>query len=83
LRRRIDETDEQILRLLKERVEIGKIIGKTKREHGIPVKDRQREDELYKRIVKRALELGLDPRDVRAVYQKIITMSIHAQEKEI
>lgn len=83
LRRRIDEIDEQILRLLKERVEIGKIIGKTKREHGTPVKDRQREDELYKRIVRRASELGLDPRDVRAVYQKIITMGIHAQEKEI
>ncbi|MFQ6080258.1 MAG: chorismate mutase [Candidatus Bathyarchaeia archaeon] len=82
LRRRIDEIDEQILRCLKERVEICKIIGKTKREHGIPVRDHQREDELYKRIVGRASELGLDQRDIRAVYQKIIAMGIHAQEKE-
>ena len=82
LRRRIDEIDEQILRFLKERMEICKIIGKTKREHGIPVKDHQREDDLYKRIVRRASELGLNPRDVRAVYQEILAMSIRAQEKE-
>lgn len=82
LRRRIDEIDEQILRFLKERMETCKIIGKTKREHGIPVKDHQREDELYKRIVRRASELGLNPRDVRAVYKEIIAMGIHVQEKE-
>jgi len=82
LRKRIDEIDEQILRFLKERVEICKIIGKTKREHGIPVKDQRREDELYKRIVRRASELGLNPRDVRAVYQEILAMSIGVQEKE-
>jgi chorismate mutase len=82
LRRRIDEIDEQILRFLKERVEICKIIGKTKREHGIPLRDHQREDKLYRRIVRRASELGLNPRDVRAVYQEIIAMSRHVQEKE-
>ena len=82
LRRRIDEIDEQILRFLKERMEICKIIGKTKREHGIPIKDRRREDKLYKRIVRRASELGLNSQDVRAVYQEIIAMSIHVQEKE-
>ena len=82
LRRSIDEIDKQILRLLKERTEICKIIGKTKREHGIPIKDHQREDKLYKYIARRASELGLNPRDVRAVYQEIIAMGIHVQEKK-
>ncbi len=80
LRRKIDEIDEQILRFLKERVEICKSIGKTKRKHGIPIRDYQREDELYTNVVRKASELGLNPHEVRAVYREIITMCTYTQE---
>lgn len=80
LRRKIDEIDEQILRFLKERVEVSKSIGKTKREHGIRVKDYEREDELYANIMRRASELGLNQGEVKAVYRKIIAMSTRTQE---
>lgn len=82
LRRKIDEIDEQILRFLKERVEVSRRIGKTKREHGIPVKDYEREDELYTNIMRTAPRLGLNQREVKAVYREIIAMSIHAQEAD-
>ena len=82
LRRKIDEIDEQILRFLKERVEVCRSIGKTKREHGIPVRDYEREDELYAKVMKRASELGLNLHEVKAVYREIIAMSIHAQEAD-
>jgi len=82
LRRKIDEIDEQILRLLKQRVEISRSIGKTKREHGIPVRDYEREDELYAKIMRRASELELNPSDVKAVYHEITAMNIRAQESE-
>jgi chorismate mutase len=82
LRRKIDEIDEQILLFLKERMELCRNIGKTKREHGIPVKNHQRENELYANVMRRASELGLNPQEVKAVYQKIIAMGIHAQESE-
>ncbi|MGQ9459671.1 MAG: chorismate mutase [Candidatus Bathyarchaeaceae archaeon] len=82
LRRKIDEIDEQILLFLKERVEVCRSIGKTKREYGIPVRDHQREDELYANVVRRASELGLNPREVKAVYREIIAMSTRAQESE-
>jgi len=82
LRRKIDEIDEQILRFLKERVEVCRSLGKTKREHGIPIRDYKREDELYANAVKRASELGLNPQEVKAVYREIIAMSIRAQESE-
>ena len=82
LRRKIDEIDEQILRFLKERMEVCKIIGATKREHGIPVRDIRRENEHYAHVMRRASELGLDPKEVKAVYQEIIAMSIHAQEAD-
>jgi len=80
LRRRIDEIDEQILRFLKERVEICKSIGKTKREHGIPIRDYEREDELYAKVMGKASELGLNSEKVRAVYREIIAMSVYAEE---
>jgi chorismate mutase len=82
LRRKIDEIDEQVLRFLKERVEISRSIGKTKREHGIPVRDYEREDELYAKVMRRASELGLNSHEVKAVYREIIAMAIRAQESE-
>lgn len=82
LRRKIDEIDEQILRFLKERVEVCRSVGKMKREHGLPVRDYEREDELYANVMRRASELGLNPQEVKAVYREIIAMSIRAQESE-
>ncbi|NIR86825.1 chorismate mutase [Candidatus Bathyarchaeota archaeon] len=82
LRERIDKIDEQILRLLKNRLDICDNIGMIKRERGIPVRDRRREDEQYTRIAGIASKLGLNPQDVKAVYQEIIAMSIRAQKRE-
>ncbi len=82
LRKRIDEIDEQILRLLKERMDVCENIGVIKREQRIPVRDRQRENEQYTRITEIASKLGLNPQEVIAVYQEIIAMSIRAQEHE-
>jgi len=80
LRKKVDEIDEKILYFIKERVETSKSIGAVKREHGISIKDYQREDEVYTSIIRKASELGLDLREVRAIYRKIIAMSVHAQE---
>ena len=83
LRKRIDEVDEQILHFLKERIEVCKNLGATKREQGIPIRDPRREEERYRHIVKRASELGLNPHEVKAVYREIIAMSMHAQESDV
>ena len=79
LRKKVDEIDEEILRFLKERMEVCKSIGAIKREHGIPIRDYQREDEVYTKVVRKASELELNPHKVKAIYQKIIAMSAHAQ----
>ena len=83
LRKKIDEIDEQILYSLKERVAVCITIGTTKRENGIPIRDSQREEEQYRFIMKKASELELDPHEVKAVYRKIISMCIHAQQSDI
>lgn len=80
LRQKIDEIDDKILSLLKERIEISKKIGEIKRKQGIPVKDLRREEEKYSQVKEKALKLGLNPEDVTNIYRKIIDMSIHVQE---
>jgi chorismate mutase len=82
LRKKVDEIDEKILCSLKERVEVCKSIGAIKREHGIPIRDYEREDEVYHNILRKVSELELNPKKVRAIYRKIIAMSAHAQEDD-
>ncbi|MCS7125213.1 MAG: chorismate mutase [Candidatus Bathyarchaeota archaeon] len=80
LRQKIDEIDEKILLLLKERIEISKKIGEEKRKRGIPLRDLERENEKYRQIAEKASKLKLDPEEVKKVYREIIDMSVHAQE---
>ena len=82
IRRKIDIIDEQIVLLLKERMDLCKGIGEIKREIGIPVKDRRREDEVYLHIMSKALESGLDPQKVEAIFKEIIALSVFVQGAE-
>jgi chorismate mutase len=83
LRKRIDEIDEKILHLLKERVEACRSIGAAKRENRMPVRDYKRETEVDKHAMIRASETGLDQHDAKAVYQRIVAMCIHAQQADL
>jgi chorismate mutase len=51
-RNKIDELDEQILELLKQRQEIVKELVAKKKKLGIPVKDENREKEIISRLKK-------------------------------
>jgi len=61
LRKRIDEIDEQIIKLLEERVRIAKEIGAIKRELNLPIRDEKREEEVFRRAGK-----------FREVFEKIV-----------
>ncbi|MGB9959260.1 MAG: chorismate mutase [Candidatus Bathyarchaeales archaeon] len=80
LRRKIDEIDEKILLLLKDRIEVSKLIGKIKKENAVPIRDLQREEEKYRLILQKASELGLALDEVKGIYKIIMAMSIQAQE---
>jgi monofunctional chorismate mutase len=80
LRQRIDEIDDQILNALCERTEICKAIGATKKKNGKPVRDPSRENELFKRIIAKGAEFGLDMDQVKAVYREIVNMCSAVQE---
>jgi chorismate mutase len=80
LRKRIDEVDEQILRFLSERAKICELMGSVKKDNGMPIKDADRENEVYAHVREKAAELALDPVQVESVYRQIINMCNSAQE---
>lgn len=80
LRKRIDEIDDQILTALCERIKVARAIGDAKKKHGKPIRDASRENAIYKRLKERAVELGLDGREVEAVYREIVNMCSSVQQ---
>ena len=82
LRKKIDEIDENILRLLGERSEICRSIGLLKREQGMPVIDTYRENEVFSNIRAKASDFSLDPDQVEGVFRQIVNMCSSVQESK-
>lgn len=82
LRKKIDTVDEKIVLLLKERMDLCKNIGTVKAKNGLSVKDHRREDEVYLHVMAKALESGLDPQKIEAIFKDIIALSVFVQGAE-
>jgi len=82
LRNRIDVIDAKIVLLLKDRMEICKSIGAVKVKNGLAVKDHRREDAVYLHVMAKALESGLDPQKVEAIFKDIIALGVFVQGAE-
>jgi chorismate mutase len=80
LRKKIDELDENILRLLSTRAEICRSIGLIKKENGIPIIDPIRENQVYANIRGKSADFALDADQVEAVYRQIVNMCSSVQE---
>jgi len=82
LRNKIDVIDAKIVLLLKDRMEICKSIGAVKVKNGLAVKDHRREDAVYLHVMAKALESGLDPQKVEAIFKDIIALGVFVQGAE-
>ena len=82
LRKKIDDIDEKLVLLLKDRMDLCKYIGDLKRKNKLSVKDRLREDEVYLHIMVKALESGLNPQKVEEIFKDIIALAIFIQGAE-
>ena len=82
LRKKIDALDAKIVLLLKERMDLCKRIGTLKIRNGLAVKDHRREDEVYLHVMAKALEVGLNPQKVEAVFKDIISLGVFVQGAE-
>jgi chorismate mutase len=82
LRKKIDAIDEKLVLLLKDRMYLCKCIGAIKGKNGLAVKDHHREDEVYLHAMAKALESGLDPQKVEAIFKDIIALGVFVQGAE-
>jgi chorismate mutase len=79
LRERIDEIDQQILRLLEQRVRLVLEIGELKRRHQAEIYDPERERRMLEALA-RAAEPPLRPATARRIFERIIDeMRSHEQ----
>ncbi len=79
LRKKIDEVDQEILELLSERTRLCIAIGLAKKKQGLPIRDKNRENEIYADIDKKAAELKLDSIRIKQIYRRIVDMCSSVQ----
>ena len=79
LRKRIDEADAKIVRLIAERIRIAEEIGGEKKKQGKQIKDVAREERVLENVRKIAQEEKISPEDLESIYRQIVTVSRSAQ----
>ncbi len=79
LRRKIDETDAKVVRLLGERMRIVEEIGKEKTEQRKQVEDKGREEIVLGKVRSIAQEESISPESIESIYQQIISVSRSVQ----
>jgi chorismate mutase/prephenate dehydratase len=81
LRKKIDETDAKIVKLIAERVSIAEEIGKEKKQG--QVEDRQREEIVLENVRSIAQQERISQADVEGIYRQIITICKGRQGIEV
>lgn len=79
LRKIIDAIDEQILDLIKSRMEVVIEIGEAKKQTKAEVVDQSRELEIYQRLMEKAEEKGIDPAIVKKIWKLLIEAAYEAE----
>jgi chorismate mutase len=79
LRKQIDNLDNQLLDVLKQRMKISEAIGKYKFENNITILQSRRYDEIMNDRVKRAISRGLNPEFSTKIFESIHEESINCQ----
>ncbi len=79
LRKRIDEADAKIVRLIAERIRIAEEIGGEKRKQGKQVEDVEREQIVLENIRSIAQEENISQEDIESIYRQLLTVSRSAQ----
>lgn len=80
LRKEIDKTDAQIVKLIAERVKIAREIGKVKSSLGKQVQDCARENSVLENVKDIAREENISPRDIEGIYRQIVTICRGVQQ---
>ena len=80
LRKKIDEVDAKIVRLIGERIRIAEEIGKEKKERGKQIEDREREARVLENVKSIAQKESINQEDIEGIYRQIIDTSKRTEE---
>jgi len=80
-RSEIERIDEQIIRLIDQRIRISKKIFEAKRAEGKPISDPEREKRVLSRAMDLATELNLDAGAIKSIFETLISMSVNKQHE--
>ena len=80
LRRKIDEADARIIRLIGERIRIAEKIGQEKKKQKKQIEDREREERVLENVRSIAQQENISQEDVERIYNQIIAVSKRTQE---
>ena len=75
LRKKIDEADAKIVRLIAERIRIAEDIGAEKRKQGQQIKDTTREERVLEHVRSIAREEKIDQEDIERIYRQMLSVS--------
>ncbi|HAB53377.1 MAG TPA: 3-deoxy-7-phosphoheptulonate synthase [Ignavibacteriales bacterium] len=81
VREKVNQIDEQILKLLAERRELSLKVVKLKNEQKSFIRDKVREKELLTRLIERGREIGLDSHYVSKIFYEIVSDSVKLQNQ--
>ncbi len=81
LRARIDVIDENLLKLLKDRMDVSRAIGHYKKEHNVAVLQTGRWDQLLQDVVARAAQLNISEQAIRSIMNAIHEESVRVQNQ--
>ena len=79
LRTRIDVIDENLLKLLKDRMDVSRRIGQYKKDHNVAILQAGRWEQVLSGMVERGAQLGLSEASIRAIMTAIHDESVRVQ----
>ena len=82
LRARIDIIDENLLKLLRDRMDVSRSIGQYKREHNVAILQAVRWEQLMGNMLERAAAMGLSEKTVRTIMTAIHEESVRVQQPD-
>ena len=75
LRKNIDDVDNNIIRLIAERLRLAEQIGSIKKKNGRQIEDKQREELILEHIKDIASKHGINQTDIEDIYRRMFTAS--------
>jgi len=79
LRKKIDETDAEIVRLLAERIRNAEEIGREKQKQGKPVEDLSREEKVLANARKLAEQANISMEGIESIFRRIVSVTKSAE----